>query len=824
MLPRPSHRMQGNTPDGIFATNPPHNFLAGEQLSSFNIRNSLLVSLPPKLLKLVSSYLTDPLDLLRLSYTCHALFSLITLADWYSLATYTYPNLVQSFGDPKAIDWKTMVLKDAALGVRLGATLPHPDVISSTSSPTSSALTTVSSTSTSALSLPTSETSPNITTNFILSRPSSHLTPSAIDSKWSQLVTGASPRLPSSLDEFDRRRPLRVELSEAQFFETDRETQDAPGDPWVRMGSPVYNIDRDSQTAIAASMITRPKSAPSNSNGDDSRPHDHELLFYNLPDLTNPIARCGSDVWEKDQKTGAHVQPWYYPFIRNHMQVAQVVEIKHYPEDTVGGMRVVVVIAFGQRARSWINNDTDLHLLEVWLMLKVIEMRVPVTPMTRLSSSMMNHFRASPSLEPKVTRKCFRISPDNVVRYESLTPRQHQIPMQGRIVKLYSALEPLPPQEATTGGCQPSTSTNTNTRRKVDCIAIFGTQKTDVSSAMIMKKVLFCDNDASDLGRKTYSNKAVSRGVTCMTLFPDHSGYERYIVLLNRHGRGMVWDWVHEKQITQLHLPIDKIKSTGDRRADDEPANIGGVVASTLATVKYQASDAIMDVASSSRRGVCCWGVQVSAALNVSFPEDPNYADNSNGTFRIVTMADDPNDEWDLCWWDIAMDELQEPMASLPAPLIIDRSKSGSRSKPTNAARPPLIASVTRFRHKTYGVCIPEQHETHSAENNKPIQFLAYVIWNHYRISLSSRLGTSMVDLEEPQPSGLVSRQWITFLKDREDLIDIATFGHNLIITLTTGHLVWSFYGQDRTSFVSNEGLGLRMDTRLSLKSDRMSK
>ncbi|KAG0074139.1 hypothetical protein BGZ90_011001, partial [Linnemannia elongata] len=72
-------------------------------------------------------------------------------------------------------------------------------------------------------------------------------------------------------------------------------------------------------------------------------------------------------------------------------------------------------------------------------------------------------------------------------------------------------------------------------------------------------------------------------------------------------------------------------------------------------------------------------------------------------------------------------------------------------------------------------------------------------------------------------PSGLVSRQWITFLKDREDLIDFEIFGHNLIVTLKTGHLVWSFYGKDRTPFVSKEGLGLRMDTGLSLESDSMN-
>ncbi|KAF9153545.1 hypothetical protein BG015_003181 [Linnemannia schmuckeri] len=784
--------MSGNTADSPIASCDPNHKTLARQLSIRNSKKSRLVSLPPELLKLVSFYLTDPLDLLRFSYTCHELFFLTAPADWYSLATYTYTNWVKSCGGPKERDWKTMVLKDAALGVRLGYSLPP--VPTASSSATSASLTVASAALPSALSPPVSQ--PIIATSVTAAADVTNFQYSAssvpLGSQWSQWATvSPSHRLPSSLDEFDRRRPLRVKLSEAQYFETDPETLAAAGAQW---------------------------SVPSKSNGGDPRPHDHEILFYNLPDLTNPIARCGSDVWEKDKKTGSQAQPWYHPFTRDMMQVAQVVEIKHYPEDTVGGMRVVVVIAFGQRARPWVNNATDSHILGVWLMLKVIEVRVPVTPMTRLSNWMMNHFRASPSLEPKVARECARISPESVVKYESLEPRQHQITMHGRIVKLYSAFEPDQPVTATTGGGQSSTSMDVDIqRRKVDCIAIFGTQNSDVASAMVIKKVLFSDDEA-DLGKKTYSNKAVSRGVSCMTLFPDHSGYEHLLVLFNQHGRGMVWDWVHEKQITQLHMPIDdKNRTKGARRIGDEPANVGVVTGSTLATAGNPAGDAGVVGAPSPRRRVYYWGVQVSAALEVSFPEDLNNVDSNNGTFRIVTMADGADDEWESCWWSITIDVLQGPMVALPAPPIIDRNKSGSSSNATNATKAPLISSVKRFERKTYGVCLPEQQKTHPDENGRPIQFIAYVVWNHYRIGLSSRMGICMMDLEEPESGLVADRQWITFLKDREDLIDIAIFGHNLVVTLKTGHLVWSFYGQDKTPFVSREGLGLRIDTGRSL-------
>ncbi|KAG0368915.1 hypothetical protein BGX24_002657 [Mortierella sp. AD032] len=45
---------------------------------------------PQDLLKLISFYLTEPLDLLRFSYTCHELYFFTATKDWYCLITYTY--------------------------------------------------------------------------------------------------------------------------------------------------------------------------------------------------------------------------------------------------------------------------------------------------------------------------------------------------------------------------------------------------------------------------------------------------------------------------------------------------------------------------------------------------------------------------------------------------------------------------------------------------------------------------------------------------------------------------------------------------------------
>ncbi|KAK3831510.1 MAG: hypothetical protein J3R72DRAFT_455034 [Linnemannia gamsii] len=182
-------------------------------------------------------------------------------------------------------------------------------------------------------------------------------------------------------------------------------------------------------------------------------------------------------------------------------------------------------------------------------------------------------------------------------------------------------------------------------------------------------------------------------------------------------------------------------------------------------------------------------------------------------------MADGADDEWESCWWNITREVLGNPMKPLTAPPIIDRSRSAATAA-TNPPKPPLFSEVKRFEGKTFGACLPDQEKTHAEEHGRPIQFIAYVVWNHYRIGLSSRMGICMMDLEEPESDHLADQQWITFLKEREDLIDIAIFGHNLVVTLKTGHLVWSFYGQDKTPFVSQEGLGLRMDIGDNLASD----
>ncbi|KAG0373285.1 hypothetical protein BGX24_011899 [Mortierella sp. AD032] len=419
------------------------------------------------------------------------------------------------------------------------------------------------------------------------------------------------------------------------------------------MESPVYHFDHDTHSVIAALMVIRPKSAPSKSNNGDPCPHDHEIRLYSQYDMTNPIARCGSDVWEKDNKTFPFPQPWFHPFTRDMLQVAQVVEIKHYPRDVIkGNMRVVIVIAFGRRAHPPVNNPTDSPILGVWLMLKVIELRVPMNPLATLSRDTSNQYSTS-RVEIKQIRDCVRINPDDVVNYESIEPRQNQITMHGRAVKLYSALRHF---ETRTGRGQESIRMDVDTNRMVDCIAIFGTQDTDAASAMVIRKVLFRDGDQfSNLDKKSYSNRALSQGVSRMTLFPDRSGYEHLLVLFSQNGINMIWDWINDKEIPQLRMPFD---DKCPQRVEMALLLRGVTTGSNLV-----GKGSVIVGAQFPRRRVHYWGVQVSSVLDTSFTNVRDSA-NDDGTFRILTMAD----ECESCWWVITGNDRLGPSAARTTP------------------------------------------------------------------------------------------------------------------------------------------------------------
>ncbi|KAK3843759.1 MAG: hypothetical protein J3R72DRAFT_419991 [Linnemannia gamsii] len=393
-------------------------------------------------------------------------------------------------------------------------------------------------------------------------------------------------------------------------------------------------------------MITGPKSVPSKSPGGDPHPHDHEIPFYNLSDLTNPIARCGSNISEKNN--GDSALPWHHPFTHDTMQVAQVVEIKHYPKTIEKCcICVAIVIAFGLGPSASPNR-----------------------------SHQADDSRADPSVGDMSVRSRIHINPLDVVNFLTCGVDIH---------------------------------------KKVDCIAIFATQNSDMASAIVITKVLFRNGVmCAGMDNKIYSNKAVSRGVSFMTLSRDHSDFEHLRVMLNQHGRskGEAWsDWSRTK---------------GAQTVGGNAVTAAGINGSIQSVAANHACDAGVAGALHPRCRVYYRGVQ-----------------------------------------------------ALAAPLIIDRT-GNTPSAATSTPKAALISDVKRFEGKTFDTCLPEQEKTHAEGHGRPIQFIAYAVWNHYTIGLSLRTHMCMMDLEELGPGRFADKQWIALLRFPV---------HNLVVAPKAGYL-----------------------------------
>ncbi|KAF9959889.1 hypothetical protein BGZ72_008541 [Mortierella alpina] len=759
-----------------------------------NTQQSALLQLPIELLKLIMAFLIDPVDLHHFTHACSLLLRLVDSRDWFQLYRFHYPAWAadchmdeepdESNG---ASNWRRILLKDAYLRRRLTAG------------------------SAAALTL--------------------EGTPSA-----------ATPAAAAALDDTH----FRVQLDEAYAFPSDPATT---ANEWRRIGSPVYHIDDESNTTIAASMLARfGRATPCNdpSVGEAGDLGDRQILLYNLPDLTHPLAVCGREFWTGDRDNGDR---WFAPFEEGLLQVVQVVDIKHYPQTVVDNeMRVVVVLAFGENAGPLTQDANEMQILDVWRLVKIIEMWIPTvaagTPVA--STSLLASFGngPGPSSRLKAGNAAFPSIPSCVRprmgRVETLVTSINDNLMRGRISKLYTAQIQIPMvHDQGAEGNDPTSQSVCGEEVKtetVDCIAIFGIQLADSAPAIVAKKIIFMQDKAR--ADASWSRKPISRGVSCMTLFPYHSNFERMLVLFNRHGRGIIWDWVNERQVAHLHMPSDdrlrrpKPSTPASANSFTTPSGFSGIlssssvhtngVSSTLPTTDPAPTTPANppSVMEGERPNLYYWGVQVSWTIELPYPRrlDPQR----RCSFRIVTLADGTANEWESCWWHVDSEDLGASEVDLRAPPIILPGQKRPRTVHPNTAIRTLVAGAKRFERETVGRCLPEQLEENREEDSKPLSFIAYLIWGHYRISLTSRLGILIMDLEdrvrsrsewevttvassEDEAAAAAAEdeskkdwQWVTFLdkKDDDPLVDIATFGDNLVITRRHGHLVWPLHGR----------------------------
>ncbi|ORZ28210.1 hypothetical protein BCR41DRAFT_391678 [Lobosporangium transversale] len=849
---------------------------------------SKLLQCPPEILKIIALWIRDPLERMRFSHICSFLFSITSSRDWFDLFCFHHPSWSRGckLEDEPDRDgtsmWKKITVKDSYLFKRLTADLPPlPPPLTSLSLQQSSDADVNADADASANA--DADASANANIAMDVDSAFEHTIPNsdavyviAPSETVASEVTGAASMSEVSNNVQTRVGRLRVLLNEAQVFHSDTTTTNGK---WRRIGSPVYNIHYPSDSIISASMLMRPTAT----GGDCLQ--DRQILLYQLPDLTNPIAVCGSEYWTGDLDQG---NKWYHDLPRDQVTVCQIMDIRHYPEQIINRkMRVVMIVAFGENSQRHPQDTAEeSYVLDIWRLLKVIEIWIPAFP-RRPNSDSNGAFmdkesnpwfrqteQETPARVPSIPRKG---------RVETIFPSRNDNVLRGRIAKLFTA-PPTGGSSSSLPSSSPSSSSSTaiatttaatssggsrESQEMLDCIAIFGIQDSDTSAAMVIKKVLFLEDKAKSIA--SWSKKQISRGVSCMTLFPYHSNYERMLVLFNRYGRGLIWDWVNEKQVAQLHMPVDhRPKSFQDRPKDSSDSNASSantadtadatnanINANANANANASASTASIianttvapapsnemtsntstaplptsvgapvitpapapnlnanpnpnsnpnpnvdpaAAAFAQHPDLYYWGVQVSWAVEVPIP--PRKDPTQRCSFRIVILADGAENEWESCCWHVDSTVLGTSERDLEAPPFIPPNERKVRYKPSESPENTLYADSKRYERQTIGHCLPEQLEANKAEEGKPIIFIAYVVWNHFRIALTSQMGLTIFDMEElgtkePDETRPVDRQWVTYLDDTKNnpLVDIATVGDNLVITRRHSHMVWSFYG-----------------------------
>ncbi|KAG0043119.1 hypothetical protein BGZ83_011815, partial [Gryganskiella cystojenkinii] len=624
-----------------------------ETLRRRNDENSPLLNVPPEILSLILYWVADAVDILAFTHSCSTFFHLaMSPFEWYSLYKKRFPlwssnderNDKQTDNDDDdlvdgALGFKRVITVDGQLRRRLGA--PFSLEPSSLSAPLT-------------VTLPC--TSPNLVVRGVTSAADG-----SKNEAWAEyepatsadehVVVDSESSLPQPMeyscenedhdddDSFESicypepkekaKNQLVIEQEKQEDddkpFTNEKDQRNlrvlldnsiySPSDPltategWFRVSSPVYNIDLESKTTLAASLVARHSSSP-------LEPFEFQIMLYVLPDLSRPIAVIKSDIWKVDRDSTLD-QQWFYPYQPHDLPVVQLVELKHAPfvtktSPTTGAteMRIVIGLAFGENV-----GEEDMLLLDIWKMLKVVELWVPITSFSlqtiltpvdflqqprrgrvetidvgnrdqmrarmvkiytadvpRLaSSSSLSPSSYSSSLAPPMDFNRLRIRPDQDAK---MSLASIMLPtMSSPNMALFAGLSPsaanvVYDSDNKISNSTDAVSTTAGTKGlvidKIECIAIFGIQNSENSAAIIARKVLFAPSKAASDASWVY--RPVSRGVSCITLFPYQSGYERLLVMFNRYGRGMIWDWVQEVQVAQLRMPEDKGVTDGKFR------------------------------------------------------------------------------------------------------------------------------------------------------------------------------------------------------------------------------------------------------------------
>ncbi|KAF9343241.1 hypothetical protein BGX26_006047, partial [Mortierella sp. AD094] len=257
-----------------------------------------------------------------------------------------------------------------------------------------------------------------------------------------------------------------------------------------------------------------------------------------------------------------------------------------------------------------------------------------------------------------------------------------------------------------------------------------------------------------------------------MALFPAESDFERLLVILDQHGNGEIWDWMRSIRVSVLKL-----------RTNSEPRL-------------------------PHRENLYYWGVHVSWAIEEpvynesALPSSLGSSRRARGDFRVLALSDGTSTEWENCWWNISEKKLREHLSQVPAPIATGQTRVHLTSELvfSSIAKIWTIESLNRhFEYCTRGV-VYRQHnssaETPSCQQPEtvgvpgtPLMFIAYLVWDHYRIALTAKYGICIFDMDQEASCDILNDdvkrapQWVTRIDGAKDpLNDITKIGNRLLL------------------------------------------
>ncbi|KAF9354418.1 hypothetical protein BGX34_011025 [Mortierella sp. NVP85] len=560
---------------------------------------------------------------------------------------------------------------------------------------------------------------------------------------------------------------LRIDLEQATHIKPSymHSTADSEASRWRNVGPPASHTDPFSRATLCAYMQTCTYEQHTN----------YQVAIYGLPDHKTPLACIKSDFWTHPE-VDRNLDPDFAP----ENLVAQLMDVKQFPDqrDDQGRIRVVLVLAFGERNVAPLGSEEgDVQFLDTWLLIKVVDIYICDTPHTTLTDAM--EMEEGPRLVP------YRPDPYRL-RVETIVPSTRHELIRGRAVRLYSTTDPL------TGESQ-------------DRIALFGIFLGARIRAIVMTSPLFVSSlpermqnislDSNSRPPSKWKSHLLGDDygleASCLALFPPQCDFEHLMVVLDRKGRGEIWDWMNVSRVAELEMVMDDDKGSDGISSQETHEEI------------IDRSSQELGEEVNHRQDLHYWGVQVNWTVEEPLNNIQETGHRQHGDFRIVALADGQNKEWEVCWWHVSEQELRKELAN-------DTPESGKRMSWVIESSSRHFEAATEF--KTWPPR-PQEKSEPGGNGENHLLFIAYLIWDHYRIALTSQYGLCLFDMNQELPGDILGTepppghdsletqtwprhpQWVTMIDDANDdpLIDIATVGDCLFLTRKYTHMIWPF-------------------------------